>query len=187
MLLMILFVWNDIIQVGKDLDALNGAFINHFSKLIGNELGTSLWLDKWVGNGRLCDRFPRLFQLEGDKKVRVGNRGIWVDRVWEWKWGWVRNLRGRAVGDLVELESIISSVSLRQNCSDGWKSLKGRIPVRMELDKKGIDMNSILYGIWFLRGGGIGPVNVFTSKEILKHNGGVVVSKGAKKLWNAVI
>nr|GEZ33432.1 RNA-directed DNA polymerase, eukaryota, reverse transcriptase zinc-binding domain protein [Tanacetum cinerariifolium] len=34
---------------------------------------------------------------------------------------------------------------------------------------------------------GIGPVNVFTSKEILKHNGGVAVSKGAKKLLNAVI
>ena len=34
---------------------------------------------------------------------------------------------------------------------------------------------------------GIGPVNVFTSKEILKHNGGASVSKGAKQLWHAVI
>ncbi|GKA37483.1 reverse transcriptase domain, reverse transcriptase zinc-binding domain protein [Tanacetum coccineum] len=170
----------------------------------------------------LCDRFPRLFQLEGDKEVMVGNRGIWVDRVWEWKWGWVRNPKGRAVGDLVELESLISNVSLRQNCSDGWKfdldtkgeisvkllnkkALKGIILVRMELDKKkGINMNSILclwcdnniestdhtlvlcenaMKIWDMvfACGGIGPVNVFTSKEILKHNGGAAVSKGAKK------
>lgn len=45
--------------------------------MIGNGFGTSFWLDKWVGNGRLCDRFPRLFQLEDDKKAMVGSMGRW--------------------------------------------------------------------------------------------------------------
>ncbi|GJS87020.1 reverse transcriptase domain-containing protein [Tanacetum coccineum] len=163
----------------------------------------------------------------------VAVRGLW----WWW-FIWVMrrarcddnegmSTKGRAVGDLVELESLISNVSLRQNCSDGWKfdldtkgeisvkllnkkALKRRIPVRMELDKKGIDMNSILclwcdnsiesinhtlvlcenaMKIWNMvfAWWGIGPFNVFTSKEILKHNRGVAVNKGAKKLWNAVI
>nr|GEY19807.1 putative heat shock protein 70 family [Tanacetum cinerariifolium] len=93
-------VWNDIIRVGKDLNALNEGFINHLSKMIGNGLGTSFWLDKWVGNGRLCDHFSRLYQLERDKEVMVCNRGIRVNGVWEWKWGWARNPRGMAFNSL---------------------------------------------------------------------------------------
>nr|GEY08792.1 putative reverse transcriptase domain-containing protein [Tanacetum cinerariifolium] len=85
-----------------------------------------------------------------------------------------------------------------------WRALKGIILVRMELDKNGVNMNFILclwcdnntesidhtlvlcenaMKIWdvVLACGGIGPVNVFTSKEIHKHNGGAAVSKGAKK------
>ena len=40
----------------------------------------------------------------------VANRGSRVNELCEWKWGWVRDPRNRALGDLAESESLFSNV-----------------------------------------------------------------------------
>ena len=56
-------VWVDIINVGKMLDGIDGGFSNQFFKKVGNGLNTSFWMDNWVGDVSLNNRFPRLFHL----------------------------------------------------------------------------------------------------------------------------
>ncbi|GJU03619.1 mutator type transposase, partial [Tanacetum coccineum] len=71
-------VWVVIIKVGKNLDMLEGGFVSHFVKVVGDGLDTSFWLDKWVGEIRFCDRFSRLFHRETSKDVVVGLKGTTV-------------------------------------------------------------------------------------------------------------
>lgn len=53
----------------------------------------------------------------------TGSRGRWVDGKWEWEWvwDWIRPPRGRAVGDLGDLEEIMEEVSPNENMRDCWK------------------------------------------------------------------
>ncbi|GKB66441.1 putative RNA-directed DNA polymerase [Tanacetum coccineum] len=185
-------VWADIIKVGKSLDRLEGDFVNIFYKTVGDGLDTSFWLDKWVGDSRLCDSYPRLFRLERDKEVAVGRMGNWVGENWSWNWDWASHTKGRTNSELSELQSLVENVSLNQTSLDTWRYklsvngefsvkslsmwiedrsssggsgatqtfwskiiprkvnvfiwrvLKRRIPVRVEIDKRDIDLDSVL-------------------------------------------
>lgn len=91
-----------------------------------------------------------------------------------------------------------------------WRALKRRLPVREELDKKGIDLDTILcpccnsvvescehslvmcsmamgvwekvYGWWKL-----GGVNAFSIRDIFSLNGGVNLPNHSRLLWQAVL
>ncbi|GJS11485.1 RNA-directed DNA polymerase, eukaryota, reverse transcriptase zinc-binding domain protein [Tanacetum coccineum] len=96
---------------------------------VGNGYNTRFWLDKWVGeNVALCENFPRLFRLEIDKDISVGEKRCWRDGGWAWDWSWTRNPRGRAITELMELTTLtnffVPNVQL-----DSWSWL---------LDDKGI-------------------------------------------------
>ncbi|GKC47715.1 hypothetical protein Tco_1065437, partial [Tanacetum coccineum] len=105
------------------------------------------WIDKWVGGVRLCDRFPRLYHLDRRNEGRVAEKGNWVDGAWNWKWDWVRILEegdrwGWALhesGDFTvkELTKLVEEKILDVNN-------EGRLPVREELDKRGIDLDTLL-------------------------------------------
>lgn len=41
-------------------------FSDSFGKRVGNG-HACFWKTKWLGNFRLCEKFPRLFSLESDK------------------------------------------------------------------------------------------------------------------------
>ena len=45
--------------------------------MLGNGERILFWKDKWIGDFKLCDRFPRLFRFERDKNVLVMNHGDW--------------------------------------------------------------------------------------------------------------
>ncbi|GJX96354.1 cysteine-rich receptor-like protein kinase [Tanacetum coccineum] len=61
---------------------------------VGSRMGRSgIWRDiikedGWVGDIRLSERFPRLFQLDRRKEARVVDRGRWCEGVWRWEWDW---------------------------------------------------------------------------------------------------
>nr|GEY07254.1 protein kinase-like domain, beta-lactamase/transpeptidase-like protein [Tanacetum cinerariifolium] len=57
-------VWAEIIKVGKSFDRIEGMFVNNFYKTVGDGLDTSFWLDKWVGDSKLRDHYPRIFRVE---------------------------------------------------------------------------------------------------------------------------
>ncbi|GKF44672.1 hypothetical protein Tco_0131224, partial [Tanacetum coccineum] len=75
----------------------------------------------------------REYHLDRSKEVKVAGRGIWGDNGWTWVWDWARELQGRVVEELIGLEDLVYHVNLT-----------GRLPVRVELDRKGIDLHSLL-------------------------------------------
>ncbi|GJS92319.1 hypothetical protein Tco_0774955 [Tanacetum coccineum] len=70
---------------------------------------------------RLMDRFPRLFHLDRCKEGVVADKGRWAEGTWRWVWDWVRESRGRVVGELEALEQTMSNTSITLNCRDTWK------------------------------------------------------------------
>ncbi|GJZ76368.1 reverse transcriptase domain, reverse transcriptase zinc-binding domain protein, partial [Tanacetum coccineum] len=86
-------------------------FSSSFGKKLGNDDSIQFWKDKWAGNFILCENFPRLFRFEGDKDVSVRNHGEWGSDGWRWKWEWVGVPRGRSLGELEELSSILRDLT----------------------------------------------------------------------------
>ncbi|GJS27240.1 reverse transcriptase domain, reverse transcriptase zinc-binding domain protein [Tanacetum coccineum] len=160
-------VWSEVVQAGKELENMEGGFFGQFIRVIGNGLSTSFWADKWVGEVKLNEHFPRLFQLENNKDILVGDRGNWIDDIWVWNWDWNRSPQRRVVWLDPKGEFSVKSLSqwieqrrVRREAGITktkwntlvprkvnvfiWRALNGRIHVRNELDKKGIDMDSII-------------------------------------------
>ena len=91
-----------------------------------------------------------------------------------------------------------------------WRASNRRIPVRVELDRKGIDLNSLLcplcdnvvesvdhclvlceksQAVWdkIFAWWGVGPVNSFNFNEMACHNGGSLTGMEAKDMWQATV
>ncbi|GKC96175.1 reverse transcriptase domain, reverse transcriptase zinc-binding domain protein [Tanacetum coccineum] len=233
-------------------------FSSSFIGMVGNGRDIGFWLDKWVGDTRLCDRFPRLYHLDSRKEDSVAEKGRWVDNDWRWEWVWVRELRGRVMGEYNELLGTLQNVVVSNDCRDRWRwalqddgnftvkalsrvvedkilcvengalatlwnswvpkkvnifiwrALKGRLPVREELDRRGIDLDSLLcpccnnvvescnhtlilcnfaMSVWekvfnWWRGGN---VSVFFIGELFSSCGNVFIPNPLIRLWQAVI
>ena len=251
-------VWCNIIKIGEEMGGLGIDFSTSFVGMVGNGRDIGFWVDKWVGDTRLCDRFPRLYHLDSRKEDRVAEKGRWVDNEWRWEWVWVRDLRGRVMGEYNELLGILQNVVVSKDCSDRWRwvlqddgnftvkalsrvvedkilrvesgalvtlwnswvpkkvnifiwrLLKGRLPVREELDRRGIDLDSLLcpccnnavescnhsfvfcnfaMSIWekVFNWWRVGNVNVFSIGELFSSCGNVVIPNRVIRLWQAVI
>ncbi|GJV67326.1 reverse transcriptase domain, reverse transcriptase zinc-binding domain protein [Tanacetum coccineum] len=216
------------------------------------------WVDKWVDNRRLCDRFLRLYHLDRRKEVSVRERGEWVDNRWVWQWDWVRNIKGRVSKELEDLLAVLQHVVISNNCRDRWRwsldedgeftvkeisrmieekiycldsrgretlwnklvpkkvnvfiwrALRGRIMVRVELDRRGVELDSILcpscnnfvetcahslitcdlaMSVWekIFSWWKLGNINAFTIDEFFSSNGNVNVPKYFSCVWQMVI
>ncbi|XP_071736119.1 uncharacterized protein [Rutidosis leptorrhynchoides] len=179
-------------KVGFEIDGKGVYFSKSFTKLIGNGRGTLFCEDAWIKDIALKDVFKRLVRLETNTKATVADRvnwdGNWCSPTWEWS----RVVTGRTIGELEELERLISTWKMASEKEDSWswnlcgsgkfstKSLtkqimakclppnasnlstlkndlvsikvgvfvwrarKERLPVLFELDKRGVDLNSVL-------------------------------------------
>ncbi|XP_071708429.1 uncharacterized protein [Rutidosis leptorrhynchoides] len=184
--------WRHIIQAGKRIDTMGVDFTGSFYKLIGEGAGTSFWHEDWTGHGSLKNQFGRLYALEVNKEATVMDQLQFVDGNRNFSWVWSRYPRGRSMGELNALISLLSSLQpsgksldewLWKGSNDGrfttkilatlvdqqkltshpsvtetivnkaipqkvnifiWRSLLQRIPVRVELDKRGMDLDSVL-------------------------------------------
>jgi hypothetical protein len=80
--------WKDVCSIGSNLG------VNWFSqcvtKKIGNGALTSFWVDNWIGDSPLKDRFPRLFSISNQKEASVAE--IWDPGIGEfgWRFNWRR-------------------------------------------------------------------------------------------------
>ncbi|GKE10533.1 reverse transcriptase domain, reverse transcriptase zinc-binding domain protein, partial [Tanacetum coccineum] len=180
-----------------------------------NGRDVSFWLDRWIEDFRLCDRFPRLFNLDRRPEGRVAEKGRWVEGVWMWEYEWdiwrwkftedggfaVKELtrlveeRTLDVENMGEDTSWINLVPKKVNIFM-WRALKMRLPVREELDKRGIDLDMVLcpccdsvvescghslvmcsmaMGVWekVHSWWKLGGVNTFSIRDIFLLNGGV--------------
>ncbi|GJZ55103.1 RNA-directed DNA polymerase, eukaryota, reverse transcriptase zinc-binding domain protein [Tanacetum coccineum] len=110
------------------------------------------WVDCWVDNQRLCDRFPRLYHLDRKKALvwwKEGNR----DR---WKWSLSEDgvFTVKELSRLIEEKILVSNNGGRETIWNKlvskkvnifvWRALRGRLPVRVELDRRGVDLDSVL-------------------------------------------
>ena len=60
------------------IDKTGVKFCNSFVKKVGGGNSTLFWLDSWVGNEIiLSDKFPRLYRLEMNQQITVGEKRIW--------------------------------------------------------------------------------------------------------------
>ncbi|GKE46749.1 reverse transcriptase domain, reverse transcriptase zinc-binding domain protein [Tanacetum coccineum] len=249
------WVW---VAGGMEIDGMGLEFSSSCLGVLGNGRDIRFWVDRWVDNRRLCDRFPRLYHLDRRKEGCVWDKGSWVNDVWFWKLEWVRSIRGRVSRDFEELLYVVRNIVVRSNCRDKWRwvlsedgdftikelsrlvqdkilhlesgghetlwnklvpkkvnifvwrALKGRIPVRVELDRRGIDLDSVLFPCcnnvvetcahclvtydlamsgwdkifnWWKVGG----VNAFFIEEFFSSNGGANVPTVLSRVWQAVI
>ncbi|XP_071714931.1 uncharacterized protein [Rutidosis leptorrhynchoides] len=119
--------WSKIVKTGFEIDGLGVDFSKSFTKLIGNGRGTIFWEDVWIKDNALKDTYKRLVRLEANVNVAVSDRFIWDGHRCSSNWVWSRAVTGRTkVGVLV------------------WRARRGRLAVLFELDKRVVDLNSIL-------------------------------------------
>ncbi|GJV18591.1 reverse transcriptase domain, reverse transcriptase zinc-binding domain protein [Tanacetum coccineum] len=251
-------VWNDIVRIGEEIDGVGINFSSSCVRVLGDGKDIRFWVDMWVYNWRLCDRFPRLYHLDRRKEGSVWDKGSWVNNMWCWKWEWVRSIMGRVTRDLDELVGVLQNVVVHSNCRDNWRwllgedgeftvkelarlveektlhvengghetfwnrlvpkkvnifawrAIKGRLPVRVELDRRGIDLDSVLcpccnnivetcahclvtcdlaMSVWVkvFSWWRVGSVNAFTINELFSSNGTVNVPISLSRVWQAVI
>ncbi|GKC80277.1 transposon TX1 [Tanacetum coccineum] len=106
--------WNPVIdkfKKRKELEGIGIEFPLSFKGVVGNGKEIGFWLDRWAGEGKLCDRFPRLYHLDSSKEGRVADKGRWVDSEWRDQWRWT--LREDGVFTVKDLTKIVEEISLR--------------------------------------------------------------------------
>ncbi|XP_071688305.1 uncharacterized protein [Rutidosis leptorrhynchoides] len=153
-------IWKEIFKAGKFADKLGTFFTSSISKCIGNGTSISFWHDIWIGTENLKTTFHRLYMLESQKDATVAERISNVNSNSIGSWDWSRAPSGRALDELTELTNLISSVSTASTLEIYyfpatntkpkkvfifiWRVIQQKIPLRSELDKKGIDLHTIL-------------------------------------------
>ncbi|GKA78597.1 reverse transcriptase domain, reverse transcriptase zinc-binding domain protein [Tanacetum coccineum] len=87
-------VWRDIMKISEEIDEVGLDFTSSWGGVLGDGRDIMFWVDRWVDNRRLCDRFPRLYHLDRRKASSVSEKGSWVNEVWCWEWDkWRWSLR----------------------------------------------------------------------------------------------
>ncbi|GKB45165.1 RNA-directed DNA polymerase, eukaryota, reverse transcriptase zinc-binding domain protein [Tanacetum coccineum] len=155
-------------KVGEDLVGLGVDFLDSFIGVLGDRRDISFWVDRWVDNTRICDRFPRLYHLDRRKEDSVFDKGSWVNEFlcWEgilgailkdkWRWRLVEDgeftvkylarfikekiVRGESGGH----ETLWNNLVPKKVNIFVLRALKGRLLVRVELDRRDIDLDPVL-------------------------------------------
>nr|GEV92488.1 RNA-directed DNA polymerase, eukaryota, reverse transcriptase zinc-binding domain protein [Tanacetum cinerariifolium] len=132
--------------------------------ILGDGRNIRFWVDRWVDHRRLRDRFPRLFHLKKSKEGSVIDKGSWVlqnvvvfntcrDR---WRWAFdvkggfkVKTLMGLIEQNIIRMggdgqDTLWNKLVPKKVNVFVWRARKGRLPVREELNKRGIDLDSLL-------------------------------------------
>nr|GEX11931.1 transposon TX1 [Tanacetum cinerariifolium] len=180
-------VWRDKIKIGEELDGLGIEFSSSFEGVVGNGRDIRFWIDRdkwrWTLNGDGNFSAKDLSRLVEEKILDVERGG--QETIWN--------------------KSVPKKVNIFV-----WRVLKGRIPVHEELDKRGIDLDSVICpccdsvvescahslvlcdlarGVWekIFSWWKVGNVNAFTVDKLFSANGGVVVPSLSFRFWQAVI
>jgi hypothetical protein len=109
--------WRDICTIGYNLET--HWFARNVVKKLGNGVHTSFWIDIWVDDISLKDRFPRLFSISTQKEASVAE--VWNPMVGavNWRLIWCRRLFVWEENLLNELLELINRVSL-SDVTDRW-------------------------------------------------------------------
>jgi hypothetical protein len=108
--------WKDLSSIGSNLDT--NWFGRSVKRNLGNGASTSFWLDTWVGNSPLKDRFPRLFSISNQKEALVAD--LWGGSgAGRWNFSWRRAPFAWEEPLLEEFMAAIQSIGLSDH-QDYW-------------------------------------------------------------------
>ncbi|PWA71214.1 Concanavalin A-like lectin/glucanase superfamily [Artemisia annua] len=110
-------VWSSILKAIDQMHTKNIIPISTMRKRIGNGTSTRYWMDMWVGNLSLNDRFLRVFALEMVKDCMVSDR--WNEDKWNWSWNRTMPIVGRTSQKFIELQTRFRI----WNCMNGFFSV----------------------------------------------------------------
>ncbi|GJV06394.1 putative reverse transcriptase domain-containing protein [Tanacetum coccineum] len=116
-------VWSDIIRIGEEINGIKIDFSSYCIRVLGDGKDIRFWVDRWVDNRRLCDRFPRFYHLDRRKEGSVWDKESWVNDMWCWEWEW--GIRGRVSKELDDLLGVVQNVVVYSNWRDKWRWLFG--------------------------------------------------------------
>ncbi|GKA73737.1 RNA-directed DNA polymerase, eukaryota, reverse transcriptase zinc-binding domain protein [Tanacetum coccineum] len=197
-------VWRDIVKVGEELDGLGLKFTLTCRGKLVDARDIMFWLDRWVDGRRLCDRFSRLFHLDGGKEGSVPDKGKWVKDL-------SRLIEEKILQeDSGAQETLWNKLMPKKVNIFVWRALKGRLPFCKELDKRVIDLDSVLspscinvvescahilvtcvlaMSVWdkIFSWWKMGNVNAFSTSEFLSSYGNVNVHNNIVRVWQAVL
>ena len=93
---------------------------------VGNGATALFWLDQWLGDSPLKNRFPRLFRIATKPNANILSCGQWEGSKWRWDISWCRDFRPRDEEEWAELQPLLSSVCLSVEKEDtfSWSPSK---------------------------------------------------------------
>ncbi|GLT51274.1 hypothetical protein SLA2020_246950 [Shorea laevis] len=112
--------WRELWKLEEEGGAGDGWLGGGFVKQIGNGKKTHFWEDVWVGEVRLREKYPRLYSLATNKRVKVAELGEWSEGVWSWKWDWRRDLFVWETDLVQELKNDLNMVIFNHDGEDKW-------------------------------------------------------------------
>ncbi|XP_024640724.1 uncharacterized protein [Medicago truncatula] len=132
-----------------------GWFQNHVSRSLGDGSNVLFWMDVWVGELLLRDRFRRLYDLSVLKGESVASMRVlgWEEEgeAWRWRrrlWAWEEELVGELrlllqnVSFQVHLDHSVMSISLWHKevplkvVLFAWRLLRDRLPTKDNLHRR---------------------------------------------------
>ncbi|GJZ27997.1 putative RNA-directed DNA polymerase [Tanacetum coccineum] len=115
-------VWQNILNVGGAIDALGISFRHSFKRKVGSGSQIRFWTKNWSDDGPCFkEKFPRLYALESNKNCFLQDRWVFLNGEWRSNWEWRIQPRGRAEGDMINLENLLNGLALESDVSDGWR------------------------------------------------------------------
>ncbi|KAL4575183.1 hypothetical protein LXL04_022025 [Taraxacum kok-saghyz] len=151
-------VWKDIVRCNADIGDEGIKVINLIKAKLGNEEKLQFWNDAWNGDENFKSKYPRLYNLETEKSVKVANRMSSIGSNWKWR-RTVREGREKEELENIQLRWYLEvlertvqeddnfkyrwdrSIPIKANILN-WRITCGRIPVRVVLAKMGINSQS---------------------------------------------
>ncbi|GJR76960.1 putative RNA-directed DNA polymerase [Tanacetum coccineum] len=147
-------IWREISKVGEELEGLGIDFVSSFKGEVGDGSDIRFWVDRWIGDVRpirgrvhreldglqdvlhsvvVCndyrDRSKWTLNEDGEFTVKELTKMI-EEKIWRVENGGQVTLWNKRVPKKVNIFI--------------WRALQGKLPVREELDKRGIDLDSLL-------------------------------------------
>lgn len=105
-------IWSSIRSVDKWGKKFKSITNQGWWMRIGDGRKNKFWMDKWIGDGCLKDKFPRLFLVSSQKYEPIANLGVWDGIHWHWNLTWRRYLFQWEIQQLEELLNMVQQVNL---------------------------------------------------------------------------
>ncbi|GAU20198.1 hypothetical protein TSUD_352620 [Trifolium subterraneum] len=112
--------WKDIGDLESYVDSKNW-LTEAVSRSLGNGMLTRFWSDVWIGDAKLCSKFPRLFSLSLQRDACVSEVVVREEEeTLSWNLTWRRRLFQWEEDSLNQLVASLGSVRL-SNVDDKWR------------------------------------------------------------------